>query len=148
MTNHEIVKTEVRYTIMRLLRLPGWIIWLVGFACFGLGLGHGIYIAGNSSLLLALPWFLLMPLGLGLIVVGLSMYVPHQFESVPSESKMAKCFKCGGDLSDIEALHPKCKNCKTDYPLGFTVYLARVVGKMVTLIHVLLMLVFAVLVLG
>ena len=143
-------KRELRYGLMRILRVfLGWPTWVLGFAImtFGFamagftilsadGMPGGITNADyiRCALLVALGFF-----GIVVIMTGLSMAVPYQFDTfMPGVESERKCMSCGYSLSPRQVF-PTCGGCGSWLPLDTPTYFGRCISKMATVINVVVM---------
>ena len=150
MTNEQIefqdhfASREIRYALMRFLRLLGWVLCPIGFATwlFGFGLfAQCLFFPSSFGEPIHIITWILGPviflLGVGICILCLFICVPYQFESRSEEAQGARCRHCGGELVDPGNIFPRCPACKTVFTLRFSVVAARFFSSLITVGHVL-----------
>jgi hypothetical protein len=90
-------------------------------------------------------WALLGLAGVGLMIVGLSISVPYQFETfMPGSESERMCLHCGHPLPPAQVFS-KCEGCGSWFPLDAKTYIGRSISRVVTVTNVLVMLAIGVL---
>jgi hypothetical protein len=142
---------ELKYGIMRVMRIFfGWPAWTLGMG----GITAGALMAGLAlvepehvvlaDVLRSGAWALLGLAGAGLMVAGLSMAVPYQFETfMPGSESERVCLHCGHPLPPAQ-IFSRCEGCGSWFPLDAKTYIGRSISRLATVINVLIMLVIGV----
>jgi hypothetical protein len=145
--NRELAIRELRYGLMRLCRLGGWILYPIGLVVAAFG-GALALIAPEFFLPLLPVGLILLAAGCGIIVIAATAIVPYQYDTEAPEAKRVCCTRCGGQPVSSSMVFPFCVKCGLSYCPPWQSILGRAISKFTTLIQVLAILTLAVFVLA
>ena len=131
---------ELKYTVMRIARVIGWPIWLLGIATFTVSLISLLMWANESG-----EPMKFISLGLvGLVVSFITLcaahaiFDPYMFESnMPNKDGRTRCMECGEGIQS-HGVFFRCEKCGTFCPIPGSAIFARIIGSWVTWLHIIL----------